>query len=183
MHYIFRFGRFTTFYKHARPAIGRYNTNWRNQNIQIQKKSVISTMTKPTIPVLKTPSISAGKTPTISVDNHKDAKQDRYVNYLNVSRPKRPPAPAAGMLKKGNQIRAEQTGTVKTRLAPIPPKPPKPRNHYENTVTRGDNDEYLVPVSNRGDIKPAGTGTKKVTRAVENDYQSIEQDHIYATIE
>lgn len=182
-----RFGRFKTFYKHASPAIGRYNTKWENKNSstfitnRTQIKPSISTVTKPTISAPKTrPTNSVGKTPTVSVEYHKDAKQERYVNYLNVSRPPRPPA---GMLKKANQISSQQTGTVKTRLAPIPPKPPRPRNHYENTVTRGDNDEYLVPVSNRGDIKLARTGIENVTRAVENDYQSIEQDHIYATID
>ena len=167
----FRYGRSRKFIKHTMPAIGGKTSTWKNQNIntfisnQTQTKPAISTVTKP----------------ASWVDNTTKAKQERYVNYLNMSKPLRLPVPVAGMVKKENPIGAELQSAVNARRPPVPPKPPQRRHVYQNTA--GDTEEYLVPVTKGAGIGSMPAGIEKVTRAVENDYQGIGHDHIYATID
>ena len=173
----FRYGRSKTIFKHARPTIGGNGTTWKNKNInafitnQTQKKPTTLTVSK-----------SAKRE-----DTDAKTKEERYVNYLNMSQPLRLPTPVTGLAKKENPMSAETKAAEKPRRPPVPTKPPpklpKPRDVYQNTVLGSEPDEYLVPVTKGVGIRSTPAGIEKVTRAVENEYQGIGQDHIYATID
>lgn len=164
-----RYGRSRNIFTSAMPAICEKTTKWKNQNINAFITN--QTQTKPTISTEKKPPYTTQE------------KQERYVNYLNMSQPLRLSVPVSGMVNKGDAISVGHKAAVKARLPPLPPRPPKPRNVYQNTEIGGDADEYLVPVTKGTGTGSARAGIDKVTRAVENDYQGIGQGHIYATIE